>query len=231
MNSPQAAATAVKPSEKPGDRQAPAVVRPAREQKGETMEDYFNAIREITQDLTYVGFSSKKFREDVKAKGINSLTVVKVISAYAQVGNNVRNCVDKRRQKVRPDIADLLKGVNERPSRFAIAFLPVLLVIRRKMKETGTLAPRFANIATDPLLQDPAFTGWLGNNLREFLLLFDRALAQTGFTNQHGPDQVTRWIEISSAGFQADKELIEAMKKADNDEAVMVWLRATLGEK
>jgi hypothetical protein len=195
-----------------------------------TMDDYLKAMVDIGTDLMYVGFSSEKFRKNAREKKVSSLTIVKTLTAYAQVGNNVRNCVDKRRSKVRDDVAQMLYSLNERPSRFAIAFLPVTLMVRRQLKGRGLLAPRFPGLATDTLLQDPAFTGWQGEQLREFLVAFDRALAQTGSPQQHGSDQVSRWIEISRAGFSADKELVNAMKSADEDNAVIAWLRRELGE-
>jgi hypothetical protein len=217
--------------DKPGSRQRPDVRPPADEKVVSSLEDYVKAMVEIGTDLMYVGFSSDKFRKDARDKKLNSLTVVKTITAYAQVGNNIHNCIDKRRSRTRDDVAQMLRSLNERPSRFAIAFLPVTLMVRRNLKARGLLAPRFPGLTTDTVLQDPAFTGWLGENLREFLLAFDKALMQTGSPQQHGPDQVARWIEISRAGFYADKELVDAMKVAEDDKAVITWLRRVLGEE
>jgi hypothetical protein len=216
--------------ERPAGRQKPDVKPPADEKKAETLDDYLKAMVDIGTDLMYVGFSSEKFRKDAKEKKLNSLTVVKVVTAYAQIGNSVRNCIDKRRSRTRDDVAQMLYSLNERPSRFAIAFLPVTFMVRRQLKARGLLAPRFPGLMTDTVLQDPAFTGWQGEQLREFLLAFDKALAQTGVPQQHGPDQVARWIEISRAGYNADKDLVEAMKTAADDNAVIAWLRRELGE-
>jgi hypothetical protein len=221
MSAPQ------KPIEKPGGRQKPDVKPPSDEKKVESNEDYIKAMMEIGSDLMFVGFSSERFRKNVRDKKVPALTVVKAVTAYVQIGNNVKNCVDKRRNRAREDIAQMLLGLNERPSRFAIAYLPVTLMVRRNLAKAGLLAPRFQGLTTSVILQDPAFTGWQGEAIRDFLIAFDKALVQTGDARLHGVDQVTRWIEISKAGFAADRELVEAMKTADDDSAVLAWLKSS----
>jgi hypothetical protein len=101
---------------------------------------------ELFEDLSYVGFDTREFRQALVAAGVTGPEVMKMLTVYMAMGNNPFQ--DKRKQKARdPAEAERIstwlatKGVRQNASegnpvtlgRLAKAYAPVLLAMRRHM--------------------------------------------------------------------------------------------------
>lgn len=195
-------------------------------EKFDTLADAMAITDAAGADVVFVGFDPKKFREEMRVKGVNAPAVTKILTAYAVVGNNPENLIDPRRAKPRDDLKLLIMKTGERMARFAIAYMPMLLLIRMRLSESGKLQNRFENVPNKVEMQDPAFAGWLGDELLQFMELFDAALSKTGNLNQHGLGQVKRWMNIARSGFDADVDVKRLMvPRGKNQDEIFSWFQ------
>jgi hypothetical protein len=196
--------------------------------KVESEDDYLKIIDEEASDLYFIGFSPEKFRQDRKIEKAKPLEIVQLITAYVQVGNNPDSCADKRRRKPRADLAESLGEKKESLARYAIAYMPLVYVIRKRLIDKELLQSRFGTLKTPLQLQDIAFSGWQGENIIDFLLAFDKAVKNTGRQEQHGEEQVRRWLQIAKAGYSIDKGVKNVMKEDLTFGEALAWLKSTL---
>lgn len=189
------------------------------------IDDGDDALTAVLDNLAYVGFQPSKLREDLKQRGAKK-EVMQMVAAYTQIGNNPSAAASARRKKPMPEIERLPGKFNTTLARVAIAFLPLLLLCRRIAKDKKNLQVRFVDCSVDPLYQDPAFSGWLGDEIMEFMVLFDAALSGTGNRNQHGVENVKRWMEVSRRGFENDDAVKAIMKKSVTNEEILQWFHS-----
>jgi hypothetical protein len=188
-------------------------------------EDIEAMIYELGSDLSFLGFNPVKFRKDVAAK-VDETEIIKIVTAYVQLGNNPNLAVNQRRTKRREDIAQLIKRVGERPARFAIAYMPLTLAIRKMLHAKKLLQNRFPNCGLDPVHQDSALAGWLGDKALNYLNLFDIALRNTGDRNNHGQERVAQFLNVAISGFLGDGPVHGVMKEELDIKAALAWLKA-----
>jgi hypothetical protein len=60
------------------------------------------------------------------------------------------------------------------------------------------------------------------------LLAFDKAVKNTGRQEQHGEEQVRRWLQIAKAGYSIDKGVKNVMKEDLTFGEALAWLKSTL---
>lgn len=184
---------------------------------------YDNDVIQILDDLEYKGFEPREFRNGLKGKTTGK-NVITCLSAYVQIGNNPRNSESKRRKKPITGLGNGLLNKDITLARLAIAFMPMLYLIRSIAEGHNKLRNQFPASKVPPLYQDVAFSGWKNLEILPFLIAFDNALARTGGKNQqHGEDEVLRWMNVAQSGFEADLEVKELLTGNINKAKIIAW--------
>lgn len=214
----------------------PRLVASRREQPGESKEvkstlnlegSYEDIMGTMLDDLQYVGFSPSKLRETIaNVAEANPKEIVALVSAYVQIGNNPENSTNIKRKKPTKIVRSLLDKYNTTLARLAISFMPVTLIVRRLARDRKYLNDQFPTVRLDPMLKDPALSGYVGEEALPFMLEFDIALSRTGGPNNHGRENVLRWLNISMRGFKADEEIHHLMRNDIDSRSVFSWLES-----
>lgn len=186
-------------------------------------------LDQLLQDLTYSGFKPAELRDTMKTL-LEPKEVATLVAAYVQIGNNVEAAEDKRRAKPNASIRPLLKKSKTTLARLAIAYMPLTYLLRTRGVKKGWVASRFPESPVPAELQDVAFAGWKGANLLDFLIRFDAALSNTGEQDQHGRDNVVRWMNIAVAGFERDVSVKTVLSKALTEKDILQWFDAQFTE-
>lgn len=177
-------------------------VKGNEEKKAEATQ-YLAEIDRVLDNLQYVGFDPVALRKSLKSPDFKVI-VVRLLSAYVQIGSKITNAL-KDKRKVKMDLSDDLRKVKTTLSRLAIAYMPMVYVIRSRGLDTKAIIPQFPTDIVPAVFHDPCLCA-VSNNY-DFMIRFDRALSRTGNQNNHGEEVVRRYIEIAKKGLQADESV------------------------
>jgi hypothetical protein len=174
--------------------------------RSEPREDFEDTL----DDLQYVGFDPIKLRKEIKEAGkVSSVEIKHLLAAYTQIGSKPANA-EKKKRKVPRSIRDMLARTGSTLPRLAIAYMPMLLIIRMVAVAKGYVQKRF-NVEIPNEFADVAFSGWLGEKLKPFLIAFDDAVKNTDRPERHGVRMVEQYMLIAQNGFQHDEEVAKVI--------------------
>jgi sirohydrochlorin ferrochelatase len=181
-------------------------------------------IDDVLRNLSFVGFRPDVLRDEVKkTPNAKPKEIEFLLASYVQIGNRPENALDRRRAKPDGRVSKLVTKYGHSLARLAIAYMPVLHVIRRRAKTIGVLQNQFPDSKVDEVLQDVAFSGWKGAEILPFLLRFDEALKPTGTPAQHGEEAVRRWTDVAKRGFENDSSVKNIMANVTDEKLVSQW--------
>jgi len=195
-----------------------------------TDNDLITMMDSTVERLAYVGFKPEDLREDMKNRS-NPAEIGLLAAAYVQVGNNSDATTDTRRASAMTSVTPLLRKLKTSLARIAIAYMPLIFLLRRRGVSKGHVKERFSLPRISAEFQDVAFAGWLGETIFDFLLAFDAVVSKTGRPENHGQAAVRRWMEIARNGFISDNKVnqILTQKKPEeiSDLEIMEWFKST----
>lgn len=186
--------------------------------------DNLPGIDETLLNMSFVGFKPEVMRQTIKQlPTAKPKEIAFLIASYVQIGNRPENALDGRRAKPDGRVVKLVSKYRQSLARIAIAYMPYLYLVRKRAKAIGALQNQFPESKVEDVLQDVAFSGWLGDDIFQFLLMFDDALKPTGSPQQHGREAVRRWMEVSKRGFENDRSVKAALADLKNEKAIETW--------
>jgi hypothetical protein len=188
-----------------------------------------STTEQVLFDLNFIGFSPAKLRDDIaKMPNVEVKDIEYLVAAYVSLGNNPKLSTDERRNKPTDKVEKVLNKYKTTLARIGIAYLPMTLAARLTAKRMNILKDQFPESKVDPVYQDVALSGWLGDQVKPFLIEFDKALASTGKASNHGLSAVNRWLNVSKNGFMLDVEVKSVMKENITLDEARAWVSSTL---
>jgi hypothetical protein len=187
-----------------------------------SVEELDEMMGATLENLSFIGFKPRDLRKQLEAKE-NLPKVVKLVTAYVQLGNKPDNALSLKRKSADKTIPILARELGTSLARLAIAYMPFLLYARIIAKAKGLLSSQFEDSGIDPVYQDVAFAGWKGAEIEPYLIDFDKAVSKTGNV-EHGPHVVKKYITIAKRGFIDDEAVNKVMKDNISKREAYEWL-------
>lgn len=184
--------------------------------------DIIAGTTRLLEDLQYNGFDPALEREKI-LRIIQDADISRLVTAYVQLGNNIRRAVGRVRVQ-HNELLNLLSAADSSLARIGICFMPMTYTIRKMGIAKGLVSSRFNNIRVRSELQDVAFQGWQGDNIKEFLIKFSEALEPTRKELKSNVS-IDDWILIACNGFSKDKSVSSVMKEDLSIEEALKWLK------
>lgn len=192
------------------------------EKKGEPLlEELDGPVLELLEDLQYNGFDPVLERHRL-IRIWSEETILKMVTAYVQLGNNVNRAISKVR-KQHSELVTALQVAQTRLARVGICFMPLTYAIRKTGVQRGKVAARFTNTRVPSELQDVAFQGWLGEQIKDFLVKFSAALSPTR-KDSKTTLSLEDWMSIAEIGFKKDVSVAKIMRQELTYSDAKKWL-------
>lgn len=165
-------------------------------------------------NLQYDGFSAVRCRAEVMG-AVEAEAIIVAVAAYVRIGNNPLKAVGKVLGPMEEVINIAAQIKPHTLARLGIAFMPLLYYTRHHAR--ASLQRQFA-LDTDPVICDPAFQGWIGDEIIGFLNAFDTALN----ANKPGLNRrpVMYWIDLARNGLVQDPGMQALMQEVRKDPAL-----------
>lgn len=193
----------------------------------EDPDQVIKSLMDLADGLAYDRFDASVIRYEVLSRTQDPMDIMTVLMAYVFVGNNPNNLTSKvKDEKVGKKVLQVVNRLrivrtkeNSKTltlSRVAIAFSPVVYLIRQMLMEHSKLPTSGVDTTTPHLWQDVSLSALSvsmskRNDIKDFLLKFNRVLMKskeqkaTTKTKEEDMDaQAVRFMDLSQANAQLD---------------------------